>query len=469
MPLSLTMRFKLKLLLLICACVLVLTGLCFIQYRLVQNTYRLEQADYLAKVKSRLAALTQTFSDSLNHQVMDKLLNHVEQELNSGKKPTLTGFQQQTDRVKEKFRKPILHALKNDSLLCHIGYHLEYTQILLYQNHCIDTLWRRDEPALILAGEEKKKQTEVFNISGGQQQAGFGLEHNKIKSGYRLAVWNSTYIDAAGWKRTILRRMTATLVGSGLLIIAVLIIFVLIFVALLRQKKIADVTTDFANHMTHELKTPLSAAGVIVKSLRTAEAKLDEEWYAELLGQLDNQHSKIRRLMDSVLTSAMDRPLGIPEFQTVCLATLLQGLKALAIDAGRELRLSGTTNISIQTDPDMLTGILANLLDNALKYTPSDTPLILECQLTEAKITFSLIDKGPGIAKPYQPHLFSKFYRVPHPDMDQVRGLGLGLYLCRLQAIQLDGKLSYQQNTAGGSIFSLILPYESDTAAFSRR
>jgi two-component system phosphate regulon sensor histidine kinase PhoR len=78
-----------------------------------------------------------------------------------------------------------------------------------------------------------------------------------------------------------------------------MLIFFMVFPALLRQKRIADVTTDFANNMTHELKTPLSAAALVVKSLCTPDAKLDEEWFDKLLEQLDRQHGKIRRFKQS--------------------------------------------------------------------------------------------------------------------------------------------------------------------------
>ena len=78
-------------------------------------------------------------------------------------------------------------------------------------------------------------------------------------------------------------------------------------------------------------------------------------------------------------------------------------------------------------------------------------------------IAISLEDQGPGIERKYQRYLFHKFFRVPRADIGQIKGLGLGLYLSRIQASQLKGKLTYELSASGGSIFNLILPYDKDS------
>jgi len=464
--LSLTMRFPQKIALLICGCVLVLGVLCLIQYRLVRNTYRLEQAAYFRQVQQQLATKSQALSDSLNNRVMKALLNKLQDQLENGIRPSIAGFQQHIDQVAGNYRHLIGQTLLKDSLLRDIGFSLEYTKIVLYHGESVDTLLRADSTPLLLTG----KRSSAFLISEGKQQVGFPVKAdaaNRKTQFYRLAVWNRPGINATGWQKPVLKRMFATLAGSAALIAALVLVFFLIFSALLRQKKIAEVTADFANNMTHELKTPLSAAALVVKSLRTPDAKMDEEWFDELLDQLDRQHGKIRRLMDSVLTSALEKPIGIAQLRQTRLKTLLNDLAMLANAAGRELRLAGQTEAVICTDPDLITAILSNLLDNALKYTPPESCLSLNIRLIQDQnITISLEDQGPGIERKYQRYLFQKFFRVPRTDTGQIKGLGLGLYLCRIQVQQLGGKLTYERSTSGGSIFNLILPYGkiADTA-----
>lgn len=442
-------------------CILLLVILCVIQYRLVRNTYRLEQTIYFQQVERQLETKTQLLSDSLNSQVMKTLLNTLQYQLENGMQPNLSGFQQQIDQDRGNYKRLISQALLKDSLLHDIAYSFKYTRIILYHDGQTDTLLK--SKPLLLAG----KGSGIFSLSEGKQQAGFRIKRNNAdvsKGTYRLAVWNMPMIDAADWQQTVLKRMSVTLIGSVALIAALILVFFLIFSALFRQKRIAEVTTDFANNMTHELKTPLSAAALVVKSLRTPDAKLDQEWFDELLEQLDRQHGKILRLMNNVMTSALDKPVIALQLRKLELKKLLEDLSMLVNAAGRQLVLSGQTESVLYTDPDLLTSILSNLLDNALKYTPAESSLSLNIhQTTDRRIRISVEDDGPGIEKKYQRYLFQKFFRVPRNDGGQIKGLGLGLYLCRIQARQLNAELSYERNDSGGSIFNLILPHAKNT------
>lgn len=460
------MRFPRKLTLLICSCVVVLTVLCLIQYHLVRNTYRLEQAAYFQQIERRLSVKTQALSDSLNQKVMQALLNSLQDQLQHGLQPTLAGFQQQVNQDMGHYRRSIAQALQKDSLLRNVGYSLQYSRIVLYRGAKIDTLLKPGQMPLLLSG----KGGGTFPISEGKQQVGFQVptRNSKVQPEfYRLVVWNRPMVSISDWEQTVLKRMYATLAGSIILILVLIFIIFLIFSALLRQKKIAEVTTDFANNMTHELKTPLTAAALVVKSLRTPEAKIDEQWFEELLEQLDRQHGKIRRLMDHVLTSALDNPIGVVQLRQFNIKRLLEDLPLLATAANRQLMVSGKTELIICTDPDLLTAILSNLLDNALKYTHSASALSLNIrEISSESIMISLEDHGPGIEKKYQRYLFQKFFRVPRSGTGQIKGLGLGLYICRIQAQQLGGKLSYERNNNDGSTFNLTLPHgkNADTA-----
>ncbi|NII26433.1 HAMP domain-containing histidine kinase [Pseudoflavitalea sp. X16] len=468
-----SMRFAQKLTLLIIGCIIVLGGLCLIQYYLIRNTYRLEQSAYLQQVKQRLGTRGQVLIDSLNHQGMVALLRDIRDSLESGRKPSLNNFQQQIEVVAAPHRHAISQALSGDSLLHDNHYVLLYTHVVLYHRQVADTLLPGGAPPLVLTGGNADQSANVLPISEGLQQAGFSLGTDTVTAmtytpAYRLSVWTKAAIVAEHWQATILRRMAWTLIGSALLIIAVTVIFFLVFMTLFRQKQIADVTTDFANNMTHELKTPLSSAAVVVKSLRTPEARLDESWYGELLNELDRQHEKIRRMMDSILTSAMDQPMGMTQSRPFNLAGVLKEMEQLVTASGRDLQYTGNEDIVVNADPDLLTGILANLVDNALKYTPAGTSLHIHTEIAGRTLRISLEDQGSGIPSSLRRHLFRKFFRVPRPAGNHIRGLGLGLYLCRMQAKQLGGDIAYHTSASGGSLFTITLPYDNNTAIIGR-
>ena len=454
------MRFPQKVTLLICGCVIVLVGLCLIQYRLVVNTYRLEKAAYFRQVKQQLTTDTQMLTDSLNHHVMRDLLDTLQYQLKNGLHPNVKVFSRHINQKTVRYQHLINEALLKNPLLKNVGYSLLFTEILLSHKEHTDTLVQARSRPLILTGNGNGK----FLISEGKQLFGFGLKTNTLGTtpdNYRLEVRNAERIAANDWQQTVFRKMSSTLAGSTILITAVVVLFFLIFKALLQQKKIAEVTTDFANNMTHELKTPLSTAGLIVKSLRTPDAKLDEGWSDELLDQLDRQHGKIRQLVDKILTSALENPLGVAQMRTFHIKDILDEITMVTAGANRELLVRGQTELVLHTDPELVSAILANLVDNALKYTAADSILLLEIHINkEQTVTISLQDEGPGIDQKYHRYLFQKFFRVPRPDTGQIKGLGLGLYLCRLQARQLNGELTYLQSASGGSIFKLMIPYD---------
>jgi signal transduction histidine kinase len=454
------LTFNRKMGLLITGCVLVLAGLGVLQYQLVRNTYQLEQASYLQQLKQQVAHRSQAWSDSLNTHAMRALLHRVEDQLAAGRRPSLNGFQAQLDQLAGADRRQLQQAFQADSMLYTMRYGLRYTQVVLYQGPRADTLWPAGAHPLRLAGPSMGLGPTVVAVGGGYQQAGF-----RRPAAYRLAVWNQSVVQLPPWHQAVWQRMSWLLVSSAGLLLGVALLLGLVFAALLRQKQVADITTDFANNMTHELKTPLSSAVLVSKSLRTPEARLDETWYDELLGQLDRQHDKIRRLMDTVLNSAVQPPGGALSLSLVRLSPLLAELQELARQASRELVISGEVAAEGYTDGDRLASILTNLLDNALNYTPARSRLTLRVQRTGQDATLCLSDEGPGIAPRYRRYLFTKFFRVPRPTADPVRGLGLGLYLCRQQARQLGGDLTYQPTPAGGSAFCVRLPYAPNAPA----
>ncbi len=464
------MMFSKKLILLIGACVVVLTGLCFIQYRLVRNTYRLEETVYTQQLIRKLET-TQYLSDSINHHAMATLVASVKQQLTKRDTPTIAGLQEQVNVITHPYRQKLAEIHKADSMLSRITYHLWYPEIILFRGDMADTLLSRQDIPLQLTGDTILPDAVIIGLGEGLQQVGFNMDTTVIPSGnidYRLVVSTKPVINSTQWKRHVIKRVASTLIGSSILILSVVVLFFMVFHTLIRQKRIADITTDFANNITHELKTPLSAAGVIVKSLRTPEARLDENWYNELLHQLNQQHNKIRRMMDSILNTAIGQPWGALQCRQIMLSTILNDAVKMIRDNRRHCILSIQENVSIYTDPDVLTSILSNIIDNALKYTPAKSPIKIYSMIKGKFLQIYIEDQGSGIPPAYQRYLFTKFFRMPKKDDQHVRGLGLGLYLCRMQARQLGGDIAYRQGEQGGSIFLVNLPYDKNSSDISR-
>lgn len=243
-----------------------------------------------------------------------------------------------------------------------------------------------------------------------------------------------------------------------LLILAVIVLFYLVFRAMIRQKKLAGIKTDFANNITHELKTPLTSVGLVLKSLDRPEVQGDKQKTAELLATLKRQHEKIQQTVDFVLESAMEAHPEIHKQATDIAAYLQNYVDDLRIaDHLLEPNVIPATQPVI-TNTQLLDKILNNLVENAVKYSPVGSVIILKGYPSGLHYFIEVADQGPGIASDHQVNLFDKFFRVPEDNKHTVKGLGLGLYLSRKAAIAMGANLNLKSTSGAGCVFTLELP-----------
>ncbi len=111
----------------------------------------------------------------------------------------------------------------------------------------------------------------------------------------------------------------------------------------------------------------------------------------------------------------------------------------------------------VLADPERLQRILANLLSNALKYSPPDTEVTLSFVVRDGEVVTLVTDGGAGIAPEELPRLFQRYYRAA-AGRERREGLGLGLYITRLLVEAQDGRIWAQSEVGVGSTFSFSLP-----------
>jgi len=104
---------------------------------------------------------------------------------------------------------------------------------------------------------------------------------------------------------------------------------------------------------------------------------------------------------------------------------------------------------------------LVNLLDNALKYTPPNSPIQLEATVRQQELTLTVADRGPGIPAGSEDQVFDKYFRGAHPG---ISGIGMGLPLCRLIVHAHGGTLTAKNRPGGGALFCIILPVDQPPA-----
>jgi heavy metal sensor kinase len=223
-------------------------------------------------------------------------------------------------------------------------------------------------------------------------------------------------------------------------------------------KQISQFTAD----ASHELRTPLAVMrGEIEVALEYSKT------VAELRSVLASMLEEIDRLSgiasDLLLLARADARLGAEHFENVNIQQLLMDVvsdaKVLAASRGIELRSGPIQEGVLLGNRDWLRRIFMNLLDNAVKFTPSGGEVKLSCEIRDGKAMVVVEDNGIGIDPKDLPQVFNRFYKrspVGTPASD--KGVGLGLSICKALAEQHGGTISVQSVLHRGTTFTILLP-----------
>lgn len=234
--------------------------------------------------------------------------------------------------------------------------------------------------------------------------------------------------------------------------------------ALNRELELGELKSRFVSMASHEFRTPL--AGIL--SSITLIGKYNS---AE---QEEKKQKHVRRIRSSVqnLTTILNDFLSLDKLQVgkiKCQAMefdLSNFLKELVEETnqlkklGQELKLSQHNHqTSFYSDPQLLKNILLNLFSNAIKYSNENQKIEIQSALTESGLAIKIIDRGIGIPKEEQKHLFERFFRAKNAS--NIQGTGLGLNIVQQYVHLLGGDISFDSEENVGSTFQLRVPFYS--------
>ncbi len=230
-----------------------------------------------------------------------------------------------------------------------------------------------------------------------------------------------------------------------------------------RVRAAYELQRDFVGNVSHELRTPLTSIEGFSQAL--LEGMIDTpEGERRSLAIINQESKRMERLLnDLMLLSRIDSGAETPTRQAVDVTGIVNGLAETyserARDAGisLECRAPGAP-VFVNTDPDRLTRVLTNLLDNALKYTGAGGTVSLSAAAGDGRVSFSVSDTGPGIPPEHLPHIFERFHRVEPSRAQKHGGSGLGLSICRELVGTLGGTIDVQSSVGRGTSFTVTLP-----------
>ena len=238
---------------------------------------------------------------------------------------------------------------------------------------------------------------------------------------------------------------------------------------LTNERALEMMRQDLVATVSHELRTPLAAIYGAALTLRREDVELEEELKSKLLEVVAEESGRLSEIVNDLLLASQ---LDTGKLQANVEPCDPREITLLEIDAARthlpenvDLQFEAPDELPpVSADPGQLRQVLSNLIDNAIKYSPSGGVVTVALEAREHVVRFSVRDSGLGIPREEQSRIFEKFYRLD-PDMKQgIGGTGLGLYICRELVRRIDGRLWVESDGQNGSTFVVEIPREAAPA-----
>ena len=230
----------------------------------------------------------------------------------------------------------------------------------------------------------------------------------------------------------------------------------------------ADLLKDsLLSLVSHELRTPLAAIKASATGLLQAEAVWDPKASWETLGAINTEADRLSALVTNLLDlSRLEAGAWQPQKEECDLAEIIgTALDRLPETAAARVEVSLAPGLPyLEADYTQIALVLTNLLENALKYTPPDTPIMLDAECVGPEVVVTVRDCGAGLTAGEEGRLFERFYRGQSHQNSAVHGTGLGLALCRAIAEAHGGRIGAANAPAGelsGAVFTVRLPVQS--------
>ena len=362
---------KKKINLLILFSILVFVALSIMQFCLVKTTYDYKVAQFRAEVKTKIANITNDYSDIDSTIFNKKDLLYRELAMHYILDPKTRNRIKNTI-LQNQFKKELTQKLqlKFDNQIpdLQLDFAIVLKKFVLYNNTKIaDTIFA-EKPII-----ENKLYGDLATLDNAFLVRNYvgTTSGNTLDSDFKLLTEDALYVSVANWETIVLRRMAMILSFAVLSILTLITLFVIAIKALIKQKKVSDIKTDFINNITHELKTPLATLAISTKILERKDIRDNEKHFDNLVATISRQNNRLQQLIDQVL----DNSLGENEIELqkekinseVFLNSIINDFKISnpSIAIATEFYAIET---SLFLDKFHLTTAIQNVLENAVKY-----------------------------------------------------------------------------------------------------
>ncbi len=233
-------------------------------------------------------------------------------------------------------------------------------------------------------------------------------------------------------------------------------------------RRVEAVRRDFVANVGHELKTPVGAMSLLAEALQ--DASEDPAAVRRFAGRVQHEAERLARLVQELIDLSRLQgadPLPAPEPVAVdrVVAEAVDRTRTLAAARGIALVVGGESGLAVSGSESQLVTALANLLDNAVAYSPDRTRVAVAVRRCQDGIEVSVTDQGIGIGEKDLERVFERFYRADPARSRATGGTGLGLAIVKHVATNHGGEVDVWSVEGSGSTFTLRLPAVAEPAA----
>jgi len=263
----------------------------------------------------------------------------------------------------------------------------------------------------------------------------------------------------------IFREIIWFIIGTILFSIIITTAFFITIKALLNQKKLSEIKSDFINNMTHEFKTPIATISLAVDALKNEKVIHDKEKTAYFTSIIKEENKRMNKQVEAILQAALldKKEIDIQSKKVNAHDLIQQAINNIELPLAEK---NGKLNVALNAKNDLLfldevhfINLINNLLDNAIKYSKdSGLEISVNTENHHNQFRISIADNGIGMNKETSNRIFEKFYRAHTGNIHNVKGFGLGLSYVKAMVEAQKGNIKVDSILGKGTTFTLSFP-----------